>query len=449
MELTIPNLGELSVTFRSGFLGAGAAQAWLLMLLMALVGICVSVGGAAEESSRQGSRSMSQASPQLHIIPAVPKLVWGGLDTYTDDLMISSALRVCLDFIGEKHEKWFLAGASGAAFDLGWAAGTMDAGAGGAVFAHPSHFEPGIENLFRAIGRNYTVVYGKSDPERLRRVACESIDAGRPVIASEWRVDHFAVLAGYDAASGEFVGRRYGSRKEVPEDYVSIKPDTLAFVIAIGESTSRASAREAAVGALRFAIASARTGTRNTARGQGGTSHAMVYGPEAFTEHARLVPDSLDPNGPDFDWREHVLRWRLDALQLARAYAIIYLQEVEREFSPSAREHLRVAKGKYYELLGLLALDNQTYSAETAFTPLTRLGASEVPMGSPQVRLFGSADNFWSEDGKHISIRELLEASEGRQKFAHWLLKLRDIEEQAVQALENALADEAAAVQVR
>ncbi|MGD8240378.1 MAG: hypothetical protein PVH68_17620, partial [Armatimonadota bacterium] len=210
---------------------------------------------------------MPSANETGRVIEGVPKLAWGGLDTYTDDLMVTSALRVCLDQIGERHTKAFLAGTSGAAFETGWAAGTVHSGAGGAILAHPHHFEGGIENLAGAVGRECTIVL-RSDRERLWDVAVRSIDAGRPVVASEWRVDHFVLLTGYDPGEMGFLGRRYAGRDDAPDEYVSIAPDELAFVIALGAELPRCSAREAALGALTFAVESARTGRNTIARGQ-------------------------------------------------------------------------------------------------------------------------------------------------------------------------------------
>jgi hypothetical protein len=98
-------------------------------------------------------------------------------------------------------------------------------------------------------------------------VAIKSIDAGMPVIASEWAIDHFAVIAGYDPEKKVFLGRRYMSADEAPEEYVPIKPESLSFVMAIGEKTEKMPPEEVALGALRFAVSSARTGENTEARG--------------------------------------------------------------------------------------------------------------------------------------------------------------------------------------
>ncbi len=376
---------------------------------------------------------MTAVSTLSQIIPGVPRLLWGGLEDYTDDLMFSSALRVGLDFAGEKRSKIFLASTSSGAFELGWARGTMISGAGGAIFAHPNHFEPGLDNLFKALGRRYTVVY-RSEPERLWQAASESIDAGHPVIAAEWALDHFALLAGYDPAKHRFLGRRYGRAREVPEEYVSIKPDDLSFIIVIGDKARKRSSAQAARQALQLALASARTGRKSPTRGQGGTGEPLIYGPQAYLEHARLIPDQLDPRLPDFAWREHVLRWQLDALQLARAYAVLYLKDIAADFPPVARKHLEAAQAGYCELLGYLALDNHHECK-----PKTELGGLPIQMHSPQVRCFTEAGKFWCEDGRHSSLQDLCATREGRQKFANWLLKLKAADEQALAELEKAV----------
>lgn len=37
-------------------------------------------------------------NPGMQVIEVVPKLLWGGFGTYTDDVMVSSTLRLCLDY---------------------------------------------------------------------------------------------------------------------------------------------------------------------------------------------------------------------------------------------------------------------------------------------------------------------------------------------------------------
>jgi hypothetical protein len=388
--------------------------------------VLISAMGASEDSD-------------IRSIDGVPKLLWGGFGTYTDDLMVSSTLRLCLDYIGEKYSKTYIAGTSGAAFDTGWGRGMVDAGAGGAIFAHPGHFEDGVDNLFKAIGREYNIAY-KSDPEKLWDVAVHSIDAGHPVIASEWAVDHFAVIAGYNPEKREFVGRRYSGRDESPDEYVPIKPDVLAFVMSIGDKSEKTPRREAVLNSLRFAISSAQIGRDTDVKGQGGTSHGMVYGPLAYEEHAGMIPEKLDPEHERYGWREHVLLWRLNALSLARAYAVLYLQEAMDVFSPSEEKHIRKAIEKYCELLGMLISDNISDSR-----PM-KLGSYEIPIADPRVEIiFGPISKekktalFWCEGEKVIPIWEFFGNIEGRRRFADWLLRIKGVEEEAISELEKAL----------
>lgn len=84
----------------------------------------------------------------------------------------------------------------------------------------------------------------------------------------------------------------------------------------LGNKTEKNSRTEAVMSALRFAVSSAAIGKNTDVRGQGGTSHGMVYGPTAYEEHAGMIPDKLDPKHDRYGWREHVLFWRLDALSL-------------------------------------------------------------------------------------------------------------------------------------
>ena len=187
------------------------------------------------------------------------------------------------------------------------------------------HFEPGIDNLFKAIGRKYEIAY-RSERQRLWDVVVRSIDAGRPVVALEWSIDHFAVLAGYDSKKREFLGRRYATKQQAPDEYVPIKLRALGWVLAIGDRTEKISGRQAALGAIRFAVASARTGKNSKAKGRGGTNGPMIYGPAALAEHARMIPTGMDPKDKGYERREHWLFWRLDALHLARGYAVLHLQ---------------------------------------------------------------------------------------------------------------------------
>jgi hypothetical protein len=376
----------------------------------------------------------------MTVLDGVPPLTWGGIDNYTDDLMVSSTLRVCLDHIGEERSKPYLAGTCGAAFETGWAAGTLHSGGGGAVLAHPNHFEQGLANLFGAVGRSFQVVH-KSDPERLWQAAADSLEAGRPVLASEWRIDHFAVLAGCDPAERVFLGRRYQARTEVQEEYDRIKPEELAFVVAIGEPTEPVPAEETVRGALRFAVRSARTGRDTEARGQGGTSHAMIYGPEAFEEHGRMVPEQLDPAGGSYPLREHFLYWRLDALQLARAYAVLYLRQAIEKVPAPATEALREAEAAYCEVLGMLTSDN---------APPERVGGV-VPQ-DPRVAISYDVDKtvvnplFWVEGGRPVHVGRFLADAGGRRRFADWLRQVGGVEQRAVAALAAALTQSPGAV---
>jgi hypothetical protein len=382
---------------------------------------------------------MSRTNTTGRVLDGVPKLLWGDTQTATDDLMVASVLKVCLDYVGDKYPRTFLAGVSGAAFDLGWAEGTLSAGAGGAIFAHPDHFEPGIDNLFKAIGRQHAVVY-KSAPDRLWRAAVRSIDAGRPVIASEWRIDHFAVLAGYDPQARVFLGRRYAAGHEAPEDYVVIEPGDLAFVLIVGDRAEPIPPAEAVLGALRFAVASAETGRNSRARGRGGTGHGMVYGPAACEEHARMVPERLDPVATRYSWLEHVLLWRLDALCLARWYAIRYLQDGQKLLPPAARAHVRDAISNYCDVLGMVASGNIASG-----TPPRSVGAAAVHLRDPRVRIFHPTskehrtDLFWVQAGRTRPLRDLLGEAKGRRRFAHLLREIGRSERQAVDALAKAV----------
>lgn len=115
------------------------------------------------------------------VIEGIPNLIWGGIGDETDDLTVVSVLKLCLNHLGEKYSKVYLAGTSCAAFYIGWRAESLGSGMGGSVFLFPDYVEPGIANLFEAVGRNYTMVK-KTEPELLWKAAVQSIDADRPVV---------------------------------------------------------------------------------------------------------------------------------------------------------------------------------------------------------------------------------------------------------------------------
>jgi len=373
-------------------------------------------------------------SSMNRLLEGIPHLNWGGLNTNTDDLMVSSSLRVCLDYIGEKHTKTYLAGMSGAAFDTGWVYSSLYSGACGAIFAHPGHFEPGIDNLFKAIGREHTVAY-KSNPDHLQKVAIQSIQSGRPVIASEWEIDHYAILAGYDSERGEFLGRRYGAAGEFPENYISIKPEALSFVIAIGDKTRKIPKRESVLDSLKLAVDGANIGKNQEIRDQGGLGQGkMMYGLDAFAEHARMVLTDLDPKAPEYKMKEHFLFWRLDALHLARSYAVLYLQDIEDVLSPSEKEHAKTAIGNYCRLLGMIE------SVNIPMGPSIMLDSYEISLVYPRINIFPDDEKIgsailWCDNDAQIPLPELLSSVKGREKLSNWFLDLRDIEENSIGAI--------------
>jgi len=84
--------------------------------------------------------------------------------------MIVPVMRACLAHIGERFSKVYLAGTSCVAFYIGWRADSLRSGMGGSVYQFPEDKEPGLVNLFKAIGRNFEMVR-KSTPERLWEAA--------------------------------------------------------------------------------------------------------------------------------------------------------------------------------------------------------------------------------------------------------------------------------------
>ncbi|MFX1479608.1 MAG: hypothetical protein ACFFCI_15915, partial [Promethearchaeota archaeon] len=100
-------------------------------------------------------------------IPNVNPLIWLGIgegvinnDQITDDLNWVPTMKIIFDFIGDRENlsKVFIAGLSGAAFFLGWNAEHLLSGMGGSIYQFPGQNEPGIKNLFDALGRKCKIM---------------------------------------------------------------------------------------------------------------------------------------------------------------------------------------------------------------------------------------------------------------------------------------------------
>ena len=382
---------------------------------------------------------MPDNSVRNHVVRDVPKLLWGDQETYTDDLMVISALRTVLDHMGMKYSKAYLAGVSAAAFDAGWLCTSVSTGADGAIYAYSNHFERGIENAFRAIGRECQITY-RTVGEALWGQSVQSIDRGRPLVALESPLksplDHFAVIAGYDRQQKTFLARRYGTPKETPDAYVPLTVDDVAWILTVGEPAPKSSPAGAFRNSLHIAVTNAKAGPNSPATRHGGKPYPLVYGPQVFKEHARIIPEQLDPGGPGYDWKEHVLIWRLDALSLARAYAVEYLQENQDLLGPQAAQHIHLAVQKYCQVLGLLASCNIKGG-----TPPTEIRGMEIAVQPAHIRLLGPEERIaWVEDGVARPMAQFLSTVRNRQRLAEWHLHIGALEEGAIQEIEKALA---------
>lgn len=362
---------------------------------------------------------MSNGRKVRRIIESLPSLVWGGIgkevikdDLATDDLTIIPVMRACLAQIGERFSKVYLAGTSCVAFYIGWRADSLRSGMGGSVYQFPEDREPGLVNLFKAIGRNFEIVK-KSTPERLWEAAVKSIDAGRPVMCVEWEPvgnrGHWAVLAGYDHQRKEFLGRSYDFEPDM--GYVPLRPEDLHYIIVIGEqSKEKVSSREAALGALRCAIQMSRTGIR-------AGEETGAYGLIAYERDAQMIQEGMNPMIGGYELLEHFLFWRLEVLYNCRCYAVEYLRHIAEEFSPANMKYLQAA-WRNYEMLIELFDENV-----------------RIVYGS-EAEKWGT-NMLWHGDGREHPIRELFSIAEGRHRFADLLLELRDLEGKAIIEIEG------------
>ena len=352
------------------------------------------------------------------MIEGIPSLVWGGIgeeviadDLIADDLTFIPTLRICLAHIGEEFSKVYLAGTSCAAFYIGWRADSLWSGMGGSVYAFPEDREPGLENLFKAIGRDFTVIK-KSEPERLWEAAVLSINAGRPVVCVEWdpipHRGHYAILTGYDQEKREFLGRSY-THKPLKE-YVSLRPENLHYILVIGEkSKEKTSSYEAALGALRCAAQMSKMGIKI---GEEEGACGLV----AYERQAQMIPEGMDPKQNRYGLLEHFLFWRLEVLYQCRRYAIHYLKEIASEFPTFSRECLKAAE-EYKKLIKIF-----DKHIRIIFPPESNEEKTSL---------------LWREDNKEHPIRELFSTAKGRRQFAGLLLKMRDLEQKAIDEVEK------------
>lgn len=355
------------------------------------------------------------------IIEGLPDLVWGGIgeevikdDLATDDLTIVPVMRDCLAHIGERFSKVYLAGTSCVAFYIGWRADSLWSGMGGAVYQFPEEREPGLVNLFKAIGRDFKLVK-KSTPELLWGSAVESIDAGRPVMCMEWNPvahrGHCGIVAGYDEERREFFGRSYDTNPQ--EGYVTLKPEDLHYILVVKEKTKeKVSSRETALGALRRAVSMSKMGIK---RGEENGAYGLV----AYEKQAQMILEGMNPAINGYNLLEHFLFWRLEILYHCRCYATEYLKEIASQFSPTSRNHIKVAAKSFEELLKQFDKNIRIIYGPEAIKSVTNL--------------------LWRDKSKEYPIRKLFSTVEGRHRFADLLLRIRDIEAKAISEIETSI----------
>ncbi len=337
-------------------------------------------------------------------------------DSVTDDLTFVPALRLSLAYMGEDYSKTYLAGTSCAAFYTGWRADSLWSGMGGSVYLFARKLEPGILNLFQAIGRDFTLVT-KHETEDLWKLAVSSIDAGRPVPCVEWNPvtnrGHWAILTGYSETPRTFLGRSYASVAQ--EEYVPLVPSNLHYILVIGDARGeKLSPRQAASGSFRCAV-------EMWERGVEAGEEETAYGSAAYDRQADMIIEGMDPSRNGYGLLEHFLFWRLEVLYQCRCYAARYLGEVLGELPSGGRRHARAAKNHYTTFRAVL--DDHirfAYGAESQ-----RLGTNLL----------------WRIDGRRRPIRKLFSSLEGRERFADLLLSLKDLDQRAITELERASTD--------
>jgi len=359
------------------------------------------------------------------ILDGLPSLVWGGVgkevikdDLATDDPTMVPVMRACLAHIGERSSKVYLAGTSCVAFYIGWRADSLRSGMGGSVYQFPEDREPGLVNLFRAMGRDFEIVR-KTVPERLWEKAVKSIDSGIPVPCVEWEPvahrGHWVIIAGYDRQGREFLGRSYDAESHT--EYVTLRPGDLHYIIVIGDRVKeRTSGRGAALGALRCAIQMSRAGIR-------AGEETGAYGLIAYERDAEMIPEGMDPTIGGYELLEHFLFWRLEVLYNCRHYAVEYLRHIAEEFSPVNVKYVQAAWRSYEMLIGLFDENLRIVYGSEAEKLRTNL--------------------LWRGDGRERPIRELFSTAEGRRRFADLLLKMRDLEGKAIDEIEDLVRAEA------
>ena len=99
-----------------------------------------------------------------------------------------------------------------------------------------------------------------------------------------------------------------------------------------------------------------------------------------------------------------------------------YLEKIANEFSPPSRSHVKAAEECYKQLIGIFDANIQI-----VFPPESDKWGTNL---------------LWRAHEKERPIAELFSTLKGRRRFANLLLKMRDLEQEAIYELEKVVKAE-------
>jgi hypothetical protein len=358
--------------------------------LLIMAGACVTAG--AQEAPRMTDPA---GFPTRAVIEGVPR---AGYDVHL--CPFPGSLSAVLQFLGGPCDYDYVMGVSGAAFRRFW--NRDDGGNVDLSYLEPEPFE----RILRALGYEFRTV-PRSDKAAMVQAVKESVAEGRPVLATVLvGPPEYGIVTGYDQGGETLIGWSYfqdGSKPgycEVPGWFEAMSPGPSVGLILIGERRAeRPAEREVLISAVQWAIDLARTPKRPNHPDH--VSGLAAY--EAWADGLEVDADYPvdDPNVLETRKMVHcdqcvMLHERNSAGKFLRQAALAL---------PEVADHVDAAAALYEEAAGLGG-------------KLWRWGNWPDPRAQRE---------FVQADSRHEMARNIRQA--------------RDKEAQAVEQLEQALAD--------
>ncbi len=271
------------------------------------------------------------------VLENVPTLGWGTGRECT----FAGALEAALAATDHPYTYADLLGFTGLAFRTRWFCG--DDGSRWCPSCAVGEMEEEIAAVGKATGWPLRIHFVEPDNaanvEQTRTDIVASIDAGRPVLAYEPRLN-MDVVYGYEQGGKMLLLRDYFKGEEP----LRLPPSKLGFLMLfIGDRGEAMSRREAIVESLRIA---ARNWRRE--RGRAGPGEYW-YGKAALEHWMADIGRSEEFSEEDLDQLRSVTWWNFTTIHDARKTAVTYLREIAEELGGEAAEALGRAAGIYAE----------------------------------------------------------------------------------------------------